>query len=170
MQIQWLKPALGIALWLACAGSAVSAEDAPGCPMRALNVAQLKAAPGVQSVVVDASGSRATLIFANGDVLRMGTSGCVIPMLAARLWIAGDDALSDEAWLEHARAVAALALTPVQYAQVGAALAGNAPVMHVDGGLKLERALDNGAGFSLTVVRTPRDTLGASLSMVFRKL
>jgi hypothetical protein len=36
--------------------------------------------------------------------------------------------------------------------------------------MKIERALADGAGYSLAVVRTPRDGLGSSLSMVFRHL
>lgn len=170
MRFEFSKAVLGVAVWLACAGSPASADDAAACPTRALNVAQVKAAPGVQSVVVDASASRATAIFANGDVVRLGTTGCVTPMLAARLWVAGDDALSDAAWLDRARSIAALLLPPAQATQVNAALASHASPTHVDGGLKLERALGNGSGFSLTVVRAPRDSLGASLSMVFRNL
>lgn len=170
MRVDVVRRALCSAVLLTAAWSSANAEDAAGCPSRAMDVSRLKTAAGVQSVVVDAGATRATVLFANGDVLRMGTTGCVAPMLTARLWVAGDDALSDAAWFERARSVAALVLAPAQSAQVDASLASQATVTHVDGGLRLERALSNGSGFSLAVVRTPRDSLGSSLSMVFRNL
>lgn len=170
MRVNFARCALLSSLLLAAAWSPASADEVDGCPSRVVDVSQVKVAAGVQSVVVDASATRATVIFTNGDVLRLGTTGCVTPMLAARLWVAGDDALSDAAWLERARSVAALVLAPAQSAQVGASLASNATVTHVDGGLKIDHALGNGSGFSLAVVRAPHDSLGSSLSMVFRNL
>jgi len=149
------------------------AEDAStGCPVRplAVDAAQLKSAAGVQSVVFDADHTRATVMFANGDVLRAGTTGCVTPMVSVRLWVAGEDAASDGTWLERARTVTSLVLAPASAAQVDASLKSDSAVTHVDGGMKADHALGNGAGYSLTVVRTPRDSLGASLSLVFRNL
>lgn len=165
------------ALWwgfclLALAGPALAQDSAPGCPLRPLaaNAHQLKAVPGVMSVVVDETSTHATLIFFNGDVLRLGTTGCVTPMISARLWVAGDDTLTDAMWLDRARDVARLALSPASSAKVVASLQGDAAVTHADGGLKMERAMGDGAGYSLAVVRAPHDSLGASLSMVFRHL
>jgi hypothetical protein len=160
-------------VWIATCGAPVLAEDAlAGCPARplAMDMARLKAVPGVQAVVLDPSATRATVTYANGDVLRVATTGCVTPMLSARLWVAGGEASSDAQWLERARSVASLVLAPAPYGEVSTSLQGDATLTHVDGGMKIERALPNGAGYSLTVVRVPRDGLGSSLSMVFRNL
>ena len=157
---------------LAAAGVAYADDTSAGCPIRPLDmdVAHVKTTPGVQSVVVDASGTRATVMFGNGDVLRVATTGCVTPMLSARLWVAGDDAMSDATWLQRARSVGELVLAPASFAQVNESLKGDVAITHAEGGMKIERALADGAGYSLAVVRTPRDGLGSSLSMVFRHL
>jgi hypothetical protein len=149
------------------------ADDASaGCPLRPLaaDAARLKSAPGVQSVVFAADNTRATVLFDDGGVLRLGTTGCVTPMVSARLWLAAEDGLSDAMWLQRARTVTDLVLASASAAQVDASLTNDAAVTHVDGGIKVDRALGNGSGYSLTVVRTPRDGLGSSLSLVFRNL
>lgn len=163
---------LSVGAWMAAAGVAGADEASAGCPVRPLDLdmTRLKAEPGVQTVALDPSGARATVMYANGDVLRVANTGCITSALSARLWIAGDDASSDAQWLERARAVARLVLAPAPYDAVNASLQGNGAVTHVDGGLKTERALPNGAGYSLNVVRVPRDGLGPSMSMVFRNL
>jgi hypothetical protein len=162
----------GMGLLAPLALPAMADDATAGCPLRplAVDAAQLKATQGIQSVVVDATGTHATVIFNNGDVLRMGSTGCVTPMIAARLWVAGDDALSDAMWLERARSVAALALAPTASSRVDASLKGDLAITHADGGMKIEHTLGDGAGYTLLVARVPRDGLGASLSMVFRNL
>ncbi|WP_198651416.1 hypothetical protein [Dyella sp. C11] len=149
------------------------ADDASeGCPVRALNVDSdhLKTLPGVRSVVFDARRTRATLIYNNGDVLRVGATGCVTPMISARLWVADDGEMSDALWMDRARSVAGLVLTPASSERFNASLKNDSTVTHADGGMKVERALGDGAGYSMAVVRSPRDSLGASLSLVFRNL
>lgn len=159
-------------LGLAVCGPASADEASVGCPIRPLtiDIAHLKATAGVQSVALDNAAARMTVMYGNGDVLRVASTGCVTSMLSARLWVAGDEGASDAQWLERARAVAELVLAPAASAQVNASLKSDAPVTHVDGGMKFDRALADGAGYSLTVVRTPRDGLGASMSLVFRRL
>ncbi|MGO4502343.1 MULTISPECIES: hypothetical protein [unclassified Dyella] len=159
-------------LGLGLSGPASADDASVGCPIRPLtiDIAHLKATAGVQSVVLDPTATRATVMYDNGDVLRVASTGCVTSMLSARLWVAGDDAMSDALWLERARSVTELVLAPAAFAQVSASLKADAPVSHVDGGMKIDRALADGAGYSLTVVRTPRDGLGASMSLVFRRL
>lgn len=167
-----IRRLLCVGLLLSAPGTALAQDTSTGCPVHPLpiDIARLRAAPGVDSVVPDASGTRVTVMFANGDVLRVGATGCLTSMLAVRLWPAGDEPRSDAMWLQRARSVAGLVLAPAQSAQVNASLESGAAITHVDGGLTLERPLANGAGYSLTVVRTPRDGLGPSLSMVFRNL
>jgi hypothetical protein len=91
-------------------------------------------------------------------------------MLAARLWLAGDDALTDAMWLERARTITSQVLPAAPSAQVIASLNSAGSLNHVDGGIKLDRTLADGAGYSMAVVRTPRDGLGSSMSLVFRHL
>ena len=160
------------ALGLAIGGPARADEASVGCPIRPLKIdlVHLKATAGVQSVALDSAATRMTVMYDNGDVLRVASTGCVTSMLSARLWVAGDDAMPDALWLERARSVAGLVLAPAASAQVAASLNADAPVTHVDGGMKIDHALADGAGYSLTVVRTPHDGLGSSLSMVFRRL
>jgi hypothetical protein len=173
MRVVVLVRALLLAtLGLAGSGPASADDAAVGCPIRPLtvDVAHLKATAGVQSVALDNAAARITVMYDNGDVLRIASTGCVTSMLSARQWVAGDDAMSDALWLERARSVTELVLAPAAAAQVSASLKGDSPVSHVDGGMKIDRALADGAGYSLTVVRTPRDGLGASMSLVFRRL
>jgi hypothetical protein len=151
------------------------ADDAPddaGCPQRplAMDVDHLRQDKDVQAVSVNASRTSATVLFVDGDVLRVGTIGCVKPSLSARLWVANDEGLTDDAWLSRARSVATRVLEPGRAAQLTASLASGQPVTHVDGGLKVQRALADGAGYSLTVVRTPYDGLGTSMSLVVHNL
>jgi len=142
------------------------------CPMRTLGVDidRLRHAANVQSVATDAASASVTVLFTNGDALRVGVTGCVTPMLSARLWVGADGTASDAQWLERARWIAGLILPAQRAAQVSATLQDATVDTHVDGGFRLERAMPAGGGYSLAVVRTPRDGLGTSLSMVFRNL
>lgn len=151
---------------------AADAPDDTGCPQRPLpmDVDHLRQDKDVQAVSVNASRTSATVLFVDGDVLRVGTIGCVRPTLSARLWVANDEGMTDDAWLGRARSVAARVLDPSRAAQLTASLANGQPVTHVDGGLKVQRPLADGAGYSLTVVRTPYDGLGTSMSLVVHNL
>jgi len=156
--------------------SPVHAADAPAeaaCQQRPLNLDldRLRQEAVVQSLSVDPSHTTATVLFADGDVLRVGSTGCVTPMLSARLWVARDDGMTDEAWFGRARWIAEHVLQPARAAQVATSLANGRPaITHVEGGLRLDSPLADGAGYSLMVVRAPRDGLGASLSLVLRNL
>ncbi|WP_426270297.1 hypothetical protein ACN9MB_21885 [Dyella kyungheensis] len=167
--------------WLLCGSlmsfvadaHAAEPDDAiTACPVRKLemDIEHLKSEADVQSVMLDPAGLRATVLYRNGDVLRVGTIGCMTPMIAARLWVVNDEGRTDQGWMARARTIAQVVLTTGQFSRVDAALQGAQTVIPTDTGFKFERALAGGAGYSVAVLRAPHDSLGPSLSAVFSNL
>jgi hypothetical protein len=169
------RPLLWGAVLAAAALAPAHAGTAPPpatCPTRTLDldIAQLRGISGVRDVVMEDGSPTATVLFANGDVLRIAQTGCVKPVLVARLWVTGQDGVSDEVWKQRASLVSRLALKPDRAAQVAASLETTGVDQRINGGPKIERPLPNGAGYSMTVMRSTQDSLGLFLSMVYLNL
>ncbi|MET3653801.1 hypothetical protein [Dyella japonica] len=161
-----------LASFAASSQAAVPDDAITACPVRKLDIdiERLKSAADVQSVILDPAGLRLTVLYRNGDVLRAGTIGCMTPMIAARLWVVNDEGRTDQGWIARARELAQIVLTDSQFSRVDSALQSDRSVTPTDTGFKVEHALAGGAGYSVAVIRAPRDSLGLSLSIVFRNL
>ncbi|WP_114240186.1 hypothetical protein [Dyella sp. C9] len=142
------------------------------CPARTLELdeATVRAAIGVQDVVMDAGHAQATVLFANGDVLRVAQTGCLKPVLVARLWTDARDGVADEIWKQRATMVSQLVLKPERAAQVTASLQAAGVDARNNGAPRIERELPGHAGYSMTVMRSAQDGLGQFLSMVYLNL
>jgi hypothetical protein len=149
--------------------SAVDPTKVTSCQTRPLplDMARLRSIKQVQSVVVDSSASVATLLFANGDVLRIGTMGCVSALLSARLWVADRAFITDATWIEKARFVTGLVLEPDQARQISDSLETPNMVRLLEGAMSIEGKVAGRTRYSMTVSARPTDNLGSSMSIVY---
>jgi hypothetical protein len=156
---------------LDASGTPPDAPPPASCEARplVLDMARLKSAAGVQSVVADASTSHVTVLFANGDVLRIGTMGCTSDLLAARLWVADRTFLPDTIWFAKAKFVTDLVLDAEQARRLDESLKTPRIERQPNGGMSIENLGASAPHYAMTVTGRPADNLGLSMSIVYLK-
>lgn len=134
-----------------------------------LDMPRLRHTDGVQDAILDSSKSKLTVLFADGDVLLVGSSGCD-PSVSARLLVTHENLLTDLEWRQKIKDVASLVLSPMDAERVNQSI-GTAEIKERSGGgISIDSGLASRPGYWATVSGIPLDGLGRSMSIVYLRL
>ncbi|MGC1546968.1 MAG: hypothetical protein WA777_00410 [Rhodanobacter sp.] len=95
------------------------APTRPPCQVQpaSLDIDRLRSTKDVLSVIPDAKKLNATVLFADGDVLKVQSKGCITSVIDAKLWIS-NPTFVDASLIEKAKQITSLILSPVEARQV----------------------------------------------------